>query len=254
MAGAVLHWDFENAPVPRGVSVSFVLGAMREVIHTRFGALLSCYVYADTASLASQRRHELAAYGLDLVDCSREAGKANTVDFRIISRALAELARPATAQTRSAVVVVTGDGDFSYSIATLRNLAVPTMLIFDADRRSTVNETMLQVAEHTVPISFRGQDYDDAISVATTVQDDASVCDNERAFLQALDGSPMADDDGFRAGTFVGDLFHRLRGAPEKQKSQRKAVYRSVVARLVQNGTITKRVSPNGGVYLRRAA
>lgn len=46
MAGAVLHWDFENAPVPRGVSVGRVVGEMRTLIHTRFGPLLAASAYA----------------------------------------------------------------------------------------------------------------------------------------------------------------------------------------------------------------
>ena len=101
---------------------------------------------------ASSQPRRVDASGLDLIDCSRAAGKTNTVDFRIISRALQDLARPlAPGTTRTAVVVVTGDGDFAYTISALRNVCVPTMLIFDHDRQSTVNSLMLEVADFVEP-------------------------------------------------------------------------------------------------------
>ena len=280
MAGAVLHWDLENAPVPRGVSVSYVLGEMRNAIHARFGVLLSAYAYADPAALSAKRRCELAASGLDIIDCGREAGKLNTVDFRIISRALAELARPVATSTRSAVVVVSGDGDYSYCLSTLRNLAVPTMLIFDSDRRSIVNSTMLQVVEHTVPLSFRGVEEDDnddgtisaasgacgstalvpvadtyatspAMSMATTVE-------VERIFLQALQLAPAADDDGFRTGTSTGDAFHKLCPSPmdisKAGRVERKKLYQRIKKSLIESGLVETRSDANGDTLMRPAA
>ena len=170
MAGAVLHWDYENAPVPRGASVLYVLGEMRKAIHDRFGVLLDAYVYADTQKVTPSRRQELAMCGLDIIDCSREAGKANTVDFRIIARSMAELARPIPAGAkRSAVVVVTGDGDYAYTLSKLGNLEVDTMLVFDDDRPEIVHVNMLQVAKYTVAISFGGREHsddNDGVSIA----------------------------------------------------------------------------------------
>ena len=267
MAGAVLHWDLENAPVPRGVSVSHVFGEMRNAIHARFGVLLSAYAYADPAALSAKRRCELAASGLDIIDCGRETGKLNTVDFRIISRALAELARPATTATRSAVVVVSGDGDYSYCLSTLRNLAVPTMLIFDSDRRSTVNSTMLQVVEHTVPLSFSGvEEDDDADSVASGAggptapvpvadTDAPPLSEVERIFLQALKLGPAADDDGYRTGTSTGDAFHKL--CPSHMgaaSAERKKLYQRVKKGLIENGLVETRAGNNGDILMRPVA
>jgi len=36
MAGAVLHWDYENAPVPRGASVLYVLAFLNLPTKSRF--------------------------------------------------------------------------------------------------------------------------------------------------------------------------------------------------------------------------
>lgn len=265
MAGAVLHWDYENAPVPRGVSVLYVLREMRQAIHERFGPLLGAYVYADPQNLTSARRHEISASGLDIIDCSRESGKLNAVDFRIISRSLAELARPvALGSKRSAVVVVTGDGDYAYALSTLRNVGVDTMLIFDDDRHEAVASSMLQVADHTVPISFGGRELDDdnddgastvefqelpGPTVAATGLGTA-LDPLQHAFMQAVTRAPAADDDGFRWGPAIGDLFHRLRNAQEPKGKERQTVYRATLKRLLEADRIERRYD-SGNVLLR---
>lgn len=272
MAGAVLHWDYENAPVPRGASVLYVLGEMRKAIHDRFGVLLDAYVYADTQKVAPPRRQELAMCGLELVDCSREAGKSNTVDIRIIARALAELARPLPAGAkRSAVVVVTGDGDYAYTLSKLGNLEVDTMLVFDDDRPEIVHANMLQVANYTVAISFGGREHADDNDGKSTVVEETedgapsqapagpstgagppSLTHLQQAFLLAISRAPHADDHGFRSGTEVGSLFHKLRTATEPTKSQRQAVYRSTCAQLLQLGRVERKPGPGAGNSLLR--
>lgn len=286
MAGAVLHWDFENAPVPRGVSVGRVVGEMRALIHKRFGPLLAASAYADPGALPQARKSELAAAGLDLIDCSRAAGKTNTVDFRIVSRALQDLARPlAPGGTRTAVVVVTGDGDFAYTISVLRNVCVPTMLIFDHDRQNTVNSLMLEIADFVEPLSFGGDEEEDADAAGDTVETGSAagggggpgapaVEDSgggpwqvvgpsnnpsaqaraERAFLQALQIAPAADDEGFRAATSVGELFHRLRRSPEPTKALRQNAYRKVRDALLTRGTIALKTGQHNLPYLKLIA
>ena len=267
MAGAVLHWDFENAPIPRGVSVGRVFGEMRTLIHKRFGPLLGAFAYADTGALPQARKIELQAAGLDLIDCSRAAGKTNTVDFRIVSRALQDLARPmGTDGTRTAAVVVTGDGDFAYTISVLRNVCVPTMLIFDHDRQSTVNSLMLEIADFVEPISFGGDEEeggadDEAMEtgsgggggvpgapthdgggawqVAGPSHNPNAQARAERAFLHALRAAPAADDEGYRAATSVGELFHRLRRSPEPTKALRKDAFRKVRDAFLERNLIT---------------
>lgn len=255
MAGAVLHWDFENAPIPRGVSVGRVFGEMRTLIHKRFGPLLGAFAYADPGALPQARKIELQAAGLDLIDCSRAAGKSNIVDFRIVSRALQDLARPmGTDGTRTAAVVVTGDGDFASCISVLRNVCVPTMLIFDHDRQSTVNSLMLEIADFVEPLSFGGDEEEEdaadeametgsggggapgqsthdgggAWQVAGPSHNSNAQARAERAFLHALQAAPAADDEGYRAATSVGELFHRLRRSPEPTKALRQGAYRKV--------------------------
>jgi hypothetical protein len=238
---------------------------MRSLVHAQYGALLSAYVYADPQSLSAMRRQELSASGLDIIDCSRSSGKLNTVDFRIVTRALAELARPNAA--RPAVVLVTGDGDFCYTISTLRNVGVKTLLIFDSDRRGVVNSGMLQAAESVHGISFGGHDTEtslgvseehtpsSAAAVACTPDNenvelnDCAVESEEAILLNAIERSPPADDDGFRSSTSVGELFHRLRSTHEPNRSLRKAAFRAARSRLVDLGRVEMR---NGTMLLRK--
>ena len=270
MAGAVLHWDFENAPIPRGVSVGRVFGEMRTLIHKRFGPLLGAFAYADPAALPQARKIEIQAAGLDLIDCSRAAGKTNSVDFRIVSRALQDLARPMSSNgARTAAVVVTGDGDFAYTISVLRNVCVPTMLIFDHDRQSTVNSLMLEIADFVEPISFGGdeeEETDDDVETSsggaapgTPIHDfggewqlaGANKNNAERAFLHALQAAPAADDDGYRAATSVGELFHRLRRSPEPTKALRQGVFRKVRDSFVARNIITVKRGQHNLPYLK---
>ena len=272
MAGAVLHWDLENAPVPRGVSVSLVLGAMRAAIHERFGPMYAGYAYADPSALTTARKTELVASGLDLIDCSRQAGKHNCVDFRIISRSLAELSRPSGPSGRStAVVVVTGDGDYAYSLGRLRNLGVDTMLIFDSDRREAVNPLMLQVAGYTVAISFTGDgegavDATDEASVAglsgavagessgasASVEPAPAPLDqNQRMFMQALRCAEEAREGGVKLGTQVGCLFHRLRNVPHETPNERRAMFRATRRQLIEKGLLDPTVE---GEHIRASA
>ena len=279
MAGAVLHWDFENAPVPRGVSVGRVVGEMRTLIHKRFGPLLGAFAYADPGALTQARKIELDAAGLKLLDCSRAAGKTNTVDFRIVSHALQDLARPMGPDgTRTAVVVVTGDGDFACTISLLRNVCVPTMLIFDHDRQSTVNSLMLEIADFVEPLSFGGAEEDDAADdtvetgsagggaapgppaddggggawqVVTRTNNPNAQARDERMFLQALQIAPPADDEGYRAATSVGELFHRLRRSPEPTKALRQGAYRKVRDAFLARNVITLKNGQHNLPYLK---
>jgi len=273
MAGAVLHWDYENAPVPRGASVLYVLGEMRKAIHDRFGVLLDAYVYADTQQVTPARRRELAMCGLALVDCCHQAGKSNTVDMCIITRALSELARPLpVGAERSAVVVVTGDGDFAQTLSKLANLQVNTMLVFDDDRPEIVHAHMLQVAKYTMAISFSGREHADSVDGESSIMDEAEqgapsqvpagpsgdagtpplLTHLQQAFLLAIFRAPQADDDGFRSGTEVGELFHKLRTATEPTRSQRQSVYRSTCAQLIVLGHVERKPGPGVGNLLLR--
>lgn len=270
MAGAILHWDYENAPVPRGASVLAVLGEIRLAVQDRFGPLFDTYVYADTQKVPVERRRELANCGLDIIDCSHKAGKANTVDLRIVMRASSEVARPAPpGGKRSAAVVVTGDGDFAYALSQLANLQVDTMVIFDSDRPEIVHADMLQVATHTVGISFGGRELsegDDASSIVTEVGEDgapiapaagqsnatlAALTPVQTSFLLAIFAAPQADDEGFRAGPAVGLLFHKMRNAREPTPKLRSQVYRATCAQLLELGRITTKPGPSGNIMVR---
>jgi len=268
MTGAVLHWDYENAPVPRGASLLTVLGEILRVVQEQFGPVYNAYVYADPDQLTHERRQDFVASGLDPIDC-KHTGK-NTVDLRIVTRASSEVARPIPPGSKhSAAVVVTGDGDYAYTLSKLSMLGVDTMLVYDSDRMASVNTRVLQVATHTVGISFGGREQseaDDAVSVTTEVGEDgtpvhstaaqgqsslATLTPLQTSFLLAIFSAPSADDEGFRTGPAVGSLFHKMRNAREPTPKLRSQVYRTTCAQLLELGRITTKPGPSGNIMVK---
>lgn len=267
MSGAVLHWDYENAPVPRGASVLTVLGEILRVVQEEFGPVYNAYVYADPDQLSHERRQDFVASGLDQIDCKHTAGKANTVDLRIVMRASSEVARPVPPGSKhSAAVVVTGDGDYAYTLSKLGMLGVDTMLVYDSDRMESVNTRVLQVATHTVGISFGGREQseiNDSTSVTTEVDEDGTPAATQvqsnpvalsplqTSFLLAIFSAPSADDEGFRTGPAVGILFHKMRNAREPTPKQRSQVYRATCAQLLEMGHIATKPGPSGNTMVK---
>jgi hypothetical protein len=270
MTGAVLHWDYENAPVPRGASVLTVLGEILRVVQEQFGPVYNAYVYADPDQLTHDRRQDFVASGLDPIDC-KHTGKANTVDLRIVMRASSEVARPVPPGSKhSAAVVVTGDGDYAYTLSKLGMLGVDTMLVYDSDRMESVNTRVLLVATHTVGISFGGREQsepDDAASVTTEIGEDgapvhaaaatqshatlATLSPLQTSFLLAIFSAPPADDEGFRTGPAVGALFHKMRNAREPTPKLRSQVYRTTCAQLLDLRRITTKPGPSGNIMVK---
>ena len=88
------------------------------------------------------------------------------------------------------------------------------------------------------------------LATATGSHSNAQARD-ERAFLQAIQVAPPADDDGYRAGTSVGELFHRLRRSSEPNKQGRQNVYRRVRDALLERRSIAMRTEVNGVAFLK---
>ena len=129
---AIVHWDLENVPIPSGISAASVVGRLREALHTQVRVITDMFVYADAGKVPVQVRNELSSLGFDCIDCSHAAGKTGQVDIRIVARAL----KPGlSGEQRPSTVLVTGDGDFAYTLSTLRNAGVGTILVYNSEIR-----------------------------------------------------------------------------------------------------------------------
>lgn len=244
----MLYWDIENLSVPRGHSVSAVWGRIRECVHGHFGSVLGAYAYGNPQFLTADRRAELAANGIDLIDVN--SGKGNAADFRIVSRAyafaLASVSGGGRIEDAPATVILTGDGDFANTLSTLRNFGMRTGLVFDTDRREIVNSTLLEVVQSALGVSFGGAGTDDdaacdaASPPAIATPDEGA---DERSLLLSMERASHANDDGWMDATAVGELFHKLRGIAGPKNARQAAFKRARVA-LTGRGLIDVRHVP----------
>lgn len=222
----VLHWDLENMQVPREASTIQVAFRIRDAIKTRIphAIIRDFFVYADAGQLDAQRKQDLRLAGCDLIDCSSVHGKPGQVDLRIMARAL---------KSTEGVLLITGDSDFAYTISCIRTSGRPTAVVYDSDRTATVSTALLQVADHSIGVSFVGQStplVDDVLSLAATSDHDVGAAAAaaagltgtpvggascgltvaEAALLDAVRRAPEALHDGWKGGPTVGGLFAAL--------------------------------------------
>ncbi|KAK7043682.1 hypothetical protein VNI00_008293 [Paramarasmius palmivorus] len=115
-----IFWDYENCQVPFSASGFSVVNQIRGVVH-QFGGIKLFRAYADLSELSSPRllsvRSELQCSGVSLIDCPHN-GRKNVVDQMIIVDMLAYAIDHSTLDT---ILLISGDRDFAYAIATLRS-------------------------------------------------------------------------------------------------------------------------------------
>ena len=191
-----------------------MVGRLREALHTQVRVITDMFVYADAGKVPVQVRNELSSLGFDCIDCSHAAGKTGQVDIRIVARAL----KPGlSGEQRPSTVLVTGDGDFAYTLSTLRNAGVGTILVYNSDRMESVNTLLLEASEVVLPVSFGGSpgaaDGDEAAPAPTEeAQGGAPTCASasEAAFFQALDRAPIVED-GWKLSSQVGVVYLKIK-------------------------------------------
>ena len=218
MSACVVHWDLENQQIPSGSTVTAVANRIRDAVQQHHSVISDSFVYCNTAKLGPTVRSELAMVGYDVLDCSSSSGKPGQVDLRIIARAL----KPRCSGTpQLAVCIVSGDGDFAYCVSCLRNAGVPTMILYNSDRRSIVHTTLIEASLLAVGVSFSG---------VATRQSEIGGCEEEEeeeeeeedtpahrkdlaplqiSFLEAVE-RVTASSDGWRRSTEVGCMFRKL--------------------------------------------
>lgn len=222
----VLHWDLENMQVPKEASTIQVAFRIRDAIKARLphAILRDFFVYADAGQLDAQRKQDLRLAGCDLIDCSSVHGKPGQVDLRIMARAL---------KSSEGVLLITGDSDFAYTVSCIRTSGRPTAVVYNSDHAASVSTALLQVADHSIGVSFTGQSaplVDDVLSLPATSGDavetacftaagftgtpagssSRELTRGEVALLDAIRRAPEVLHDGWKGGPTVGGLFAAL--------------------------------------------
>ena len=122
-----VFWDYENVRIPREVRPSRAASAIRDAV-LPFGQIIERRIYYDSrkASELSTNRVCLDQSGFTLVDCPTR-GTKETLDKKLIVDVMhfAHMMRKP-----SCVVLVTSDGDYSYTLAKIGDLGVRTVVIY----------------------------------------------------------------------------------------------------------------------------
>ncbi|KAF9050673.1 DUF537-domain-containing protein [Hymenopellis radicata] len=115
-----VFWDFENCPGPAGVSGYTLVNNIRNCVQ-QFGPIKLFKAYLDVSEQSAQRglslRSELQLSGISLTDTPHNGGKDVADQMIIVDMILYALENPISSTT---IVLITGDRDFAYAVATLR--------------------------------------------------------------------------------------------------------------------------------------
>lgn len=124
----VIVWDYENCPVPSGMS-GFTAVRMIRKAALRFGTIDHFEAYSYWSNNAnSLLKQELSVSGVKLRDCPHN-GKKDVVDKTIlIDMIFYAIDRPLT----TTVLLISGDRDYSYAISTLHNRGYSVKLLAPA--------------------------------------------------------------------------------------------------------------------------
>ncbi|KAG9004664.1 hypothetical protein FRB90_010789 [Tulasnella sp. 427] len=121
----VIVWDYENCPVPSGMS-GFTAARMIRKAALQFGSVdhFEAYSYWSN-SPNSLLKQELSVSGVKLRDCPHN-GKKDVVDKTIIiDMIFYAMERPPT----TTLLLISGDRDYSYAISTLQNRGYSVKLL-----------------------------------------------------------------------------------------------------------------------------
>ncbi|KAG8940088.1 hypothetical protein FRC04_005654 [Tulasnella sp. 424] len=121
----IVLWDYENCPVPKGISGLSAIRNIREAA-LKFGSIDQFEAYCDWSDKASSNiKNDLSISGVKLRDCPKK-GWIDTVDKAIVVDMMVyALERPRT----TTVLLISGDKDHAYAISTLRNRGYPVKLV-----------------------------------------------------------------------------------------------------------------------------
>jgi len=118
-----VFWDFENCCPPHKQSAHDIVKKLRSTAGV-LGNIKCFNAYFDVAMFAGWR-HDLTKVRVSVKDC-RHDGKKQVADKFLLAD-LSAFAR--TQGTHSAVIIITGDGDFTAAIKDLRERGLTVIVI-----------------------------------------------------------------------------------------------------------------------------
>jgi hypothetical protein len=126
-----VFWDFENVRIPGGMRATFAANCIREVALTFGKNIAERRLYYDShkESESFTDRRSLDASGFTLVDCPARHAKETLDKKLIVDLVLFALRNQQLATRSTCVVLITSDGDYSYTLSKVRDLGVRTVVI-----------------------------------------------------------------------------------------------------------------------------
>ncbi len=129
-----VFWDYENVQIPVWCSGVKASDAIRSKV-IPLGRIVDRKLYYDLGKHFDHTNFassELDSSGFTLVDCPSRNSK-ETLDKKLIVDALFFAWERASRGAKTCVVLITSDGDYSYTLARLRDIGVFTVIIFRPD-------------------------------------------------------------------------------------------------------------------------
>ncbi|EPZ35526.1 NYN, limkain-b1-type domain-containing protein [Rozella allomycis CSF55] len=121
-----IFWDLENCPPPTGMPGYVVVENIRKAVH-HFGniCLFKAYLEISEREHKKSLRSELQSSGVSLTDCPHNGQKDSADKMILVDMLSFALDNPPPAT----IVLISGDKDFVYGLATLRNRKYSVVLI-----------------------------------------------------------------------------------------------------------------------------
>ena len=205
-----VFWDGENVRIPPGTNATHAGNRIRAVLQARLPAVSlstkNYYYDARNPCEVNVQRARLDTAGFNMVDCPKR-GRKESLDKRIIVDTMRFAMQSLADQKQTAVVLVTGDGDFAHMLHTLRDFNVTVVVIIP---REAAAVCLIDAADHTlrwvddilapmtsdVPEDSASLDQDPR--TADVPEDNASLEHDPSVFLTCVrDNQKLADDWAF---------------------------------------------------------
>lgn len=170
-ADAAVFWDYENVRIPEWCPPGKISDGIREAV-LPYGRIVERRLYYDPSKPSEQYlpRSHLDLSGFTLVDCPSRNNK-ETLDKKLIVDILFFAWERASRGAKACVVLITSDGDFSYTLARLQDIGVFTIIIFRPDVVAKVlidNANVVLNWEHDV-LGNRGNHHTGAFVASPSV-------------------------------------------------------------------------------------
>jgi hypothetical protein len=133
-----IFWDYENIQVPDWCSAAKASECIRNHVKSR-GSIIERKLYFDSSKTSQQplERSALDLSGFSLIDCPSRNSK-ETIDKKTIVDMLCFSYERVLKGSNVHVVLISSDGDYSYTLAKLRDIGVSTLVIYSPDRVANI--------------------------------------------------------------------------------------------------------------------